>query len=164
MKVMFAGTELTLEGKELKVGDKFPDFVMVDKSLSPFKLSDTLGVRVFVVVPSVDTGVCDLEIKKFNSSINQFGKVEMYAVSVDLPFAQSRWCGAEGVNSIVPLSDYQNKSFAMATGTLIKELVLLTRAVFVVDSTGILTYVDYMKDVSDHPNYEEAFEAIRKTK
>ena len=164
MKIKFKGTEMNLEGTEVRVGSKFPEFKVVDNALSPITLADTKGVRVFVVVPSVDTGVCDLEIKKFNESINQFGAVSMFAVSVDLPFAQARWCGAEGVNAIKTLSDYQNRSFGLATGTVIKELSLLTRAVFVVDSEDNVVYVEYLGEVADHPDYEKAFDAIRSAK
>lgn len=164
MIVKFQGNDMTLEGTTLNVGDKFPEFKVVDTSLTPVSLADTKGVRVFIVVPSIDTGVCDAEVKKFNEAVNEFGEVEMYSVSMDLPFAHSRWCSASGVNSVKPLSDYQNRSFAKATGTFIKELSLTTRAVFVVDSNGFVSYVEYLEEITNHPNYDRAFEEIRKCK
>jgi thioredoxin-dependent peroxiredoxin len=164
MVVTFNGKELNLEGNSLKIGDEFPDFRVVDTALSQVTLADTEGVRVFLTVPSIDTGVCDAEVKKFNNAINQFGKVSIYTVSMDLPFAQSKWCISESVKNVKILSDYQNRSFSMATGTLIKELLFTSRAIFVVNSENKVHYVDYIAEVTEHPKYEEVFEAIRKCK
>lgn len=164
MKVKFQGNEVTLVGKEVKVGDNFPDFSASDNSLKEISLKDTKGVRVFLTVPSLDTPVCDLEVKTFNKRASEIEGVTVYTVSMDLPFAQSRWCGAEGVKNVITLSDYKDRAFGNNTGTYVKELGLLARTAFVVDSNNKVTYVDYLNEITDYPNYDEILEAAKKAK
>ncbi|AAK81238.1 thiol peroxidase [Clostridium acetobutylicum] len=164
MKVKFKGKEVTLEGTEIKVGDTFPDFVAVNSSLEPVMLKNTNRVRVFLAVPSVDTPVCDLEVKTFNARASEIDGVSIYTISMDLPFAQSRWCGAEGIKNVTTLSDYRDRAFGKNTGTYIKELGLLARAVFVVDSSNKVTYANYLEEVSGYPNYDEVLQAAQAAK
>ena len=160
--VTLKGGPLTLVGPELKVGEQAPDFAVVDKDLKPVKLADTeAGVRIFSVVPSLDTPVCDTQTRRFNKDAADLPGVQIYTISMDLPFAQSRWCAAAGINKITMLSDYQHGDFGENYGTLIKELRLDTRAIFVLDSTATLRYVEYVKEVGDHPSYEAALAATR---
>ena len=162
MKVTFQGNPLTLEGTQVKVGDTAPDFTVVDNDLNPLKLSDTKGKRVFLTVPSIDTSVCDTEVRRFNQEATKLGEdVTIYTISMDLPFAQVRWCGNAGIDKVKTLSDYKQKSFGKKYGTLIEEFGFLTRAVFVVDENNKVTYVEYCKDVINEPNYEEALRAVR---
>ena len=129
MNITFQKNAVTLLGTPLKEGEKMPDFTVCDNSLQEVKGGDLSGIRIFAVVPSLDTGVCDLEIKRFNEKVSQYPDVKLYAVSLDLPFAQARWCGANGVNAVTTLSDYRDRDFGRVTGTLIQELSLLTRAI-----------------------------------
>ena len=125
------------------VGDKIPAVKVTTNDLGEFTEKDTKGVRVFLTVPSIDTPVCNMEVKTFNEKIDSLEGVTCYTISMDLPFAQSRWCALEDVEKVKTLSDYKDKSFAMATGTYIKELELLTRASFVVDANDNVTFVGY---------------------
>ncbi|WP_300383038.1 thiol peroxidase [Clostridium sp.] len=162
--VKFAGSPVTLIGKTLVVGDTFNDFTTTTNDLGEFTLKDTKGVRVFLTVPSIDTPVCDMEVKRFNKEVDSLNGVKCYTVSMDLPFAQARWCGSEGVNSVKTLSDYKDRSFGETTGTYIKELGLLTRASFVVDSTGKVTFVEYLDEMTNEPSYDEILEAAKATR
>lgn len=157
------GNPLTLLGEAKKPGDKLPDFTLVDNSLKPVKAADTAGaVRIFSVVPSLDTPVCDLQTKRFNEEAGKLdGKVKIITVSMDLPFAQKRWCGAAGADHVQTLSDYQTGAFGLAMGTLIKELRLESRAIFVVDKGGVIRYVEYVPEIGSHPNYEAALAAAK---
>ncbi|HZT36949.1 MAG TPA: thiol peroxidase [Bryobacteraceae bacterium] len=156
------GNPLTLIGPELKIGDRAPDFETVDDRLQTVKLADTgNNVRIFSVVPSLDTPVCDAQTKRFNEEASQLHGVDIYTVSMDLPFAQKRWCGTFGVDHVKMLSDHRSGSFGEHYGTLIKELRIESRAIFVVDRDNILRYVEYVKEVADHPNYEAALAAAR---
>ena len=156
------GNPLTLIGPELKAGDNAPDFSLVDKGLKPVTLKDTGNhVRIFSVVPSLDTPVCDAQTKKFNEAAAQLPDVDIYTVSMDLPFAQSRWCGAFGVDRIKMLSDHREGSFGANYGTLIKELRIESRAIFVVDQHNKIRHAEYVKEVADFPNYEAALAAVR---
>jgi len=156
------GNPMTLLGPELKAGEKAPDFDVVDAGLKPFNLASTGGaVRVFSVVPSLDTPVCDMQTKRFNEEAAKLPAVEMYTVSMDLPFAQKRWCGAFGVDHMRMLSDHKSGSFGTAYGTLIKELRIEARAIFVVDKDGTLKHVEYVNEVADHPNYDAALAAVK---
>jgi thiol peroxidase len=147
----------------LKAGDQAPDFVTVGKDLKPVTLSDTQGeVRVFSVVPSLDTPICEAQTRRFNQEVTSVQGVKVYTISVDLPFAQTRWCAAAGVSNVVMLSDHRDASFGIAYGTLIKELRLECRAIFVLDKAGLLQHVEYVKEVAHHPNYEATLEAVRK--
>jgi len=159
----FKGGPLELEGPELKVGDKAPDFEAVDKGLQPVNLTATgSGVRVFSVVPSLDTPVCDMQTKRFNDAAAQMPDVSFYTISMDLPFAQNRWCGAMGVDHVKMLSDHKNASFGKNYGTLIKDWRIESRAIFVVDKDNTIQHVEYVKEVADHPNYDAALDAAKK--
>lgn len=160
--VTLKGNPLTLIGPELKVGDRAPDFEAVDRDLRPLSLADTEGrVRVFSVVPSLDTPVCDTQTRRFNKEAADLPGVRIYTVSMDLPFAQSRWCSLADVDKVVMISDYQTGSFGENYGTLIKELRLNSRAIFVVDAEGVIRYREYVKEVGSHPDYEAALSAAR---
>jgi thiol peroxidase len=156
------GNPLTLIGPALKPGDNAPDFDVIDNSLSPVNLEKTgSAVRIFSVVPSLDTPVCDAQTKRFNDETAKMPGVEVYTVSMDLPFAQKRWCGAFGVDKVKMLSDHRNASFGTSYGTLIKELRIESRAIFVVDRSNVIRYVEYVKEVADFPDYEAALKAAK---
>ena len=156
------GNPLTLIGPELKAGDTAPDFTAVDNSLKPVTLKDTAGkVRIFSVVPSLDTPVCDAQTKKFNEEAANLPGVEIYTVSMDLPFAQKRWCGAFGVDKVKMLSDHKDASFGANYGTLIKDHRIESRAIFVLDPQNRIRHAEYVKEVADFPNYEAALSAAR---
>jgi len=157
------GKPLTAIGPELKAGDHAPDFQAVDDTLSPVNLEATgHGVRIFSVVPSLDTPVCDAQTKRFNEEAGKLPAVRIYTVSMDLPFAQKRWCGAFGVDHVKMVSDHRSGSFGEHYGTLIKELRILSRAIFVVDQNNVIRHAEYVKEVADHPNYESALAIARK--
>src|SRR5487761_13352 len=151
--VTLRGKPFTLLGPERKAGEKLPDFTLTDNNLQPVTAAATRGqARIFAAVPSLDTPVCDLESRRFNEEAAKLGeKVRIYVVSMDLPFAQKRWCGAAGADRVQTLSDYQSGSFGLAMGTLIKELHLESRAIFVADAEDKLRYVEYVPEVGQHP-------------
>lgn len=156
------GDPKTLIGPELKPGDKAPDFNVVDNSLKPVTLAGTgSNVRIFSVVPSLDTPVCDAQTKRFNEEAAKLPNVDIFTVSMDLPFAQKRWCGAFGVDRVKMLSDHRDGSFGSQYGTLIKELRIESRAIFVVDKDNTIRHAEYVKEVGDFPNYESALAAAR---
>lgn len=156
------GDPKTLIGPELKPGDPAPDFTAVDNSLKPVTLSGTGNqVRIFSVVPSLDTPVCDAQTKRFNEEAAKLPNVDIYTVSMDLPFAQKRWCGAFGVDKVKMLSDHKDASFGSQYGTLIKDLRIESRAIFVVDKNNTIRHAEYVKEVADFPNYESALAAAR---
>jgi len=160
--VTFKGNPLTLLGPELRAGDAAPDCTLLAGDLSEVKLSDYAGkVRLIATVPSLDTGVCDTETRRFNAAAGELGaEVVVLTVSMDLPFAQKRWCGAAGVEHVVTLSDHRDAAFGSAYGVLIKELRLLARAVFVVDPGGAVRYVEIVKEMTDEPDYDAALDAV----
>jgi thioredoxin-dependent peroxiredoxin len=162
--ITFKGNPLTLVGTELKVGDKAPDVTVLGNDLSPVRLSAYRGkVCVISVVPSLDTPVCDMQTRKFNEAAGGLGdNVAVLTLSMDLPFAQARWCGAAGIDKVVTLSDHRNAAFGEATGLLIKELRLLARTVFVVDQNGVIQYLQLVKEVTEEPDYKAALEAVKK--
>src|ERR1700730_1328755 len=156
------GNPLTLIGPELKPGDNAPDFSLVDTGLKPVTLKDTgNAVRIISVVPSLDTPVCDAQTKRFNEEAAKLPGVDILTVSMDLPFAQKRWCGAFGVDKVKMLSDHKDGSFGSNYGTLIKELRIESRAIFVLDANNKVRHAEYVKEVADHPNYEAALSAAR---
>lgn len=159
----FAGSDVTLVGPELKPGDRAPDFQVTANDLSQKSLRDFLGQALVIsVVPSLDTGVCDAQTRKFNETAGELSGLKVLTVSCDLPFAQKRWCGAAGVENVVTLSDHRDVSFGQAYGVLIREHRLLARAVFVVDPSGMITYVEYVPAAGQHPNYDAAIAAAQK--
>jgi thiol peroxidase len=156
------GNPLTLIGPELKPGDSAPDFTLMDQALKPVTLKDTGNrVRLISVVPSLDTPVCDAQTRKFNLAAADLPGVDIITVSVDLPFAQTRWCGAFGVDKVKMLSDYKDVSFGANYGALIKELRIESRAIFVLDRENKIRYVEYVKEVADSPNFDAALAAAR---
>jgi len=156
------GNPLTLIGPELKVGDKAPDFKLVDNSLKNVTLAETgHNVRIISVVPSLDTPVCDAQTKRFNEEAAKLPGVDILTVSMDLPFAQKRWCGAFGVDKVKMLSDHRDGSFGSNYGTLIKDLRIESRAIFVLDPNNTIRHVEYVKEVAEHPNYDTALSAAR---
>ncbi|MGG3450749.1 thiol peroxidase [Domibacillus aminovorans] len=160
--VTFKGNPMTLIGNEVKVGDKAPDFNVLANDLSSVTLADTTGkVRLISVIPSIDTGVCSTQTRRFNEEAAKVDNVQVLTVSADLPFAQARWCAAAGLENVKTLSDHRDFSFAEAYGVGMKELRLLARSVFVVDSNDTVTYVEYVGEGTDHPNYDAAIEAAK---
>mgnify|MGYP001129150009 FL=1 len=161
--VTFKGQPLTLVGPELKPGDKAPDFTIIDQSLQPASLKDYAGkVILLSVVPSLDTSICSAQTKRFNEEAAQLPEdVVILTVSMDLPFAQARFCGAENIDRVKVLSDHRDASFAQAYGTLVKELRLESRAIFVIDRDGIIRYVEYVPEIASHPNYDAALQAVK---
>lgn len=160
----FKSNPITLVGNEVKVGDKAPDFKVNKDLMTQVSLADYAGkVKLISVVPSLDTGVCDAQTRRFNEEAAKLGdNVVVLTVSVDLPFAQARWCGAAGIDKVVTLSDYKEKSFGTAYGVVIKELQLLMRSIFVIDANDTVQYVEYLPEMTNHPNYESAIEAVKK--
>lgn len=157
-----SGKRFALAGKELQAGDQAPDFEAVDSSLQKVTLESTgQGVRIFSVVPSLDTPVCDAQTKRFQDEALQLPSIKFYTVSMDLPFAQKRWCGNYGVDKVVMLSDHRSGSFGENYGTLIPDLRIEGRAIFVVGSDNTLRHVEYVNEVGDHPDYDAALSAAR---
>ena len=163
--VKFKGNPLTLVGPQLKAGDQAPEFACVNQGLEVITLAKTPAkARLFSVVPSLDTPVCSMQTKKFDESIAALkDKAACYTVSLDLPFAQKRFCGAEHIANMQTLSDVHNESFGKSYGVLIEglPLPLLARSIFVVDKNGKIAYCEYVPEVTEHPNYDKALEALR---
>lgn len=159
----FKGNPITLIGPELQVGAEAPDFTLHKNLLETASLNDFAGkIKLISVVPSIDTGVCDMQTRRFNEEASKLGEqVVVLTVSADLPFAQARWCGAAGVDQVVMLSDYKNNSFGQAYGLLIKEFQLDMRAIFVLDADNKITYAEYLPEMTEHPNYDAAIEAVK---
>lgn len=163
--ITFKGTPLTLAGEAVEVGQTAPDFTLhyFQDGMQSIALADVKGKPTLLsVVPSLDTSVCQTQTKKFNESLGELGdKINALTVSLDLPFAMNRFCGAEGITNIRPASDYQDRNFGSGWGTLIEELKILTRAIFVLDSDGKVTYVEYVPEVTSEPNYDAALAALK---
>ncbi|MBO4300066.1 MAG: thiol peroxidase [Desulfovibrio sp.] len=162
--VTFQGNTMHLAGSLPTVGSKAPSFSLVTTEMGGRTLEDYKGkVLVLVCVPSLDTPVCDMEVRRFNKEAAALSdKVRLAAVSRDLPFAQARWCGAAGVKAVEALSDYKNGEFGRSYGILIEELMLLCRAVFVVAPDGTLAYSQIVPEVTNEPDYAAVLEAIKK--
>ena len=161
--VTMRGNPLTLIGPEIKAGQKAPEFQAVGKGLAPIGLDQFKGkVKVISVIPSIDTPVCDAQTRRFNEEATKLGGVEILTVSMDLPFAQARWCGAAGVDKITMVSDFKDHDFGTKYGVLMKETGLLARAVFVVDKNDNVTLAEYVKEVASHPDYEATLAAAEK--
>ena len=164
--ITMKGQPLTLLGKEVKVGEPAPDFEALNNDLSPVKLSSFRGkVCIISSVPSLDTPVCDTMTRRFNQeAVNLGDDVVVLTISMDLPFAQTRWCGAADVKNVQTLSDHRDASFGNAFGVLIKELRLLARAIFVVDEEGIVRYVQIVNELTNEPDYEAVLQAVKDVK
>ena len=162
--VTLHGNPLTLVGNEVKVGDAAPDFKALTTALAEARLSDSKGkVRVLMTVPSLDTPVCDIEARRFNQEASALGgAVKVLVVSMDLPFAQKRWCAAASASAVETLSDHRDAAVGQAYGVLIKELRLLARAVFVIGKDGKVAYKELVSEVADEPDYAAALAAVRK--
>ncbi len=161
--VTFKGGPLTLLGPAPVLGAKAPDVTVLANDLTPVALSSYQGKAVILVtVPSLDTPVCDTETRRFNEEAGKLPGVKVLTVSMDLPFAQKRWCGAAGVENVQTLSDHRDASLGMAYGLLIKELRLLARAVIVIDKKGVIRYIQVVPEVTQEPDYASALEAARK--
>ncbi len=158
------GNPLTLLGTALKVGDKAPDFVALDKDLKEIRLKDFSGkIKIFSVTPSLDTSVCNLQATRFNEEAGKLpSDMVIINLSMDLPFAISRFCAAGGIDKIRTLSDHREASFGNAYGVLIKELRLLTRSIFVIDKEDTIRYIEIVPDMTNHPDYNKALEAVKK--
>ena len=161
--ITFKGGAMTLLGPELKVGDDAPDFACVGAGMKAVTLADSAGkTRLFSVVPSLDTPVCATQTKRFNEEAAKLcDDAIVYTVSVDLPMAQGRFCGAEGTDKIVPISDYKHRTFGENYGVLIKELMLLTRSIFVVGPDDKIKYIEIVNEVVDYPDYDKALAAVK---
>lgn len=160
---ILGGNSFSLAGPELRVGDKAPEFSVVDSGLQGVDLAATgSGVRVFSVVPSLDTPVCDAQTKRFEDEAGQLKDVKFYSISMDLPFAQKRWCGNFGINNITMLSDHRTAGFGERYGTLIPDLRIESRAIFVIDNENVIRHAEYVKQVGDHPNYDAALAAVKR--
>ena len=161
--ITFAGGPLTLVGPEVKVGQQAPDFTLLDNELNVKTLADFDGkVKVISVVPSLDTGVCDAQTRWFNQDVTKLSDdVVVLTVSMDLPFAQARWCGAAGVNNVITLSDHKDASFGQNYGFLIEELRLLSRGVVVINKDNKVTYVEYVPEVTNPINFDAVLTAVK---
>ena len=160
--VMLKGKPLTLSGPEVKAGQKAPDFKLLATDLTEVELSQSKGkVRLLSVVQSLDTNVCDLQTQRFEGEASNFKGVVLYAISMDLPFAQARYCGAHDIKNLQTLSDHREASFGQAYGVLIEELRLLSRAIFIIDRNDIVRYVEYVPEVTQHPDYDKAIEVLK---
>ena len=156
--VTFAGNPIALLGKEVKVGDKAPAFTLLDNGLGEKTLADYAGkVKVISVVPSLDTGVCDAQTRWFNQNVSKLGEnVVVLTVSVDLPFAQKRWCGAAGIDQVETLSDHRDLSFGENYGFILEGLRLLSRGIVIIDKDDVIRYVEYVPEVTSAVNFDAA--------
>lgn len=160
--ITFGGNPLTLAGAEIKVGDKAPNFTVLDTGLSPVTLNDSAGlIRIISVVPSIDTPVCDMQTRWFNQDAAKLDGVTILTISVDLPFALKRYCGANEINNIKALSDHRELDFGLKYGFVIDELRLLSRGVIVIDRNDIVRYVQYVSEITEQPNYNQALLAAK---
>lgn len=161
--VTFKGEPITLLGREIKVGDKAPDFIVLQTDNSPYSLKDAGdNIKIISVVPSLDTGVCELQTINFNEAAADLGDVVILTISVDLPFAQKRFCGAHGIDKVITLSDHKDLSFGLNYGFVIEELRLLARGVMILDKDNTVKYVEYVDEIGSHPDYDKALEEARK--
>jgi len=166
-KVTLRGNPFSLAGSEVKVGQDAPDFTALDNNLQPVRLSDAKGKKVVILssVPSVDTPVCDTETRRFNKEASALGEgIEVWTISMDLPFAQKRWCGAAGVDRVKTLSDFRERAFGQNYGVVLQDGPLAgieARAVFVVGKDGKVKHVEYVSEIANEPNYEAALNAAK---
>lgn len=161
--ITLKGNPLTLQGPELKTGDQAPNFEVIDNNLALINFSAFKGkVCLIASVPSLDTPICDLETRRFNEETGSLSSdIQILTISMDLPFAQKRWCGAAGVDSVITLSDHKDASFGTAFGVLIKEIRLLARAIFIIDRQGIIRHIQIVKDLSEEPDYDKSLNMVK---
>lgn len=162
-KVTFGGNPVTLIGNEVKVGSKAPSFSVLNDGLKPVTLDDFKGkVKLLSIFPSIDTGVCSMQTQKFNKEAAQFGdKVDFLAISADLPFALKRFCGAEGIDNLIPLSDHKEMDFGQKYGFHISELRLLARGVIIIDQNNTIQYIEVVPEIGNEPNYDAAIKKLK---
>lgn len=159
----FLGNPLTLLGEMIQIGSKAPDFTAIGEGLKPVKLSDYRGQTIIISsVPSVDTGVCAAQTRRFNKEATALGNISILTISCDLPFALGRFCAAEGIDKVITLSDHKDNDFGLKYGFLIEELRLLNRGVVVIDKQGIVQYVEFVKENTHEPDFDAALEAVKK--
>ena len=161
MNVKFAGNPIELQGTEIRVGQTAPDFTAVKNDLTPFNLSDVKGRNLIVAVPSIDTSVCDMEVRRFNVEAADLKNTTVITISMDLPFAQKRWCGAAGIDKVMTVSDYKDRDFGPKYGAFLPSLGLLTRAVFLLDADNKVLYVEYVPEVTSQPDYRAVLAAMK---
>lgn len=161
MQVKMAGSPMNLVGSVPAVGGAAPSFTVVAGDLSAVTQSDLKGTRVFITVPSIDTPVCDTEVRRFNKEAAALGNVSINVISMDLPFAQARWCGAVGIDAVKLYSDYKDRAFGKAFGVMIEELGLLARAIFIVDEKDVVRYVQVVDEVTSEPDYDEVLATLK---
>jgi thiol peroxidase len=160
--VILRGKPVALDGPELQPGDPAPDFTCVDTSMQPVTLAGTgHNIRIFSVLPSLDTPVCDAQTRRFNEEAAELFGVDIYTISVDLPFAQKRFCNAFAIDRVKMFSDHKDTSFGRAYGTLIADLRIESRAIFVLDRDDVIRYVEYVGETGQHPDYESALRKAR---
>ncbi|MEL3904618.1 MAG: thiol peroxidase [Treponemataceae bacterium] len=162
MKITMGGNEVKLSGEPLKVGAKVPDFLVKDEALHDVTLADTKGLRLFVAVPSLDTPVCDTEVRRFYKETEHLNNVSVSVFSVDTPFAQKRWCAGAGIKNLSVYSDFYNHSFGKAFGILLSDLGLLARAIFIIDEHNTVIYSQVVSEVTNEPDYDAALTALKK--
>ena len=157
------GNPVTLLGSEIKVGEQAPDFTVLKNDVSPYTLIDSgNNIKIISVVPSLDTGTCELQTINFNEAAAELGDVVILTISVDLPYAQKRFCGAHGIDKVITLSDHKDLSFGLNYGFVMEESRLLARGVVVIDKDNVVKYVEYVKEVGTHPDYEKVIEEVKK--
>ncbi len=160
--IKFAGNAMTLVGSEIKVGDTAPDFTALTPELTPLTLSSTKGqVRIISVVPSIDTSVCDMQTRWFNEEAAKIDGLTVLSISVDLPFAIKKYCATKGIENIKTLSDHKNLDFGLKYGFVIEELRLLARGIVVIDRDDVVRHVEYVPNVSDHPDYAKVMTTVK---
>jgi thiol peroxidase len=162
-EVTMKGNPITLLGPRIEANEDAPEFTALKNLMTPVKLSDSTGkVRILVSVPSLDTPVCSIEAKRFSQEADKLGEdVVVQIISIDTPFAQSRWCGAEGVSNLQTLSDFRDRDFGTKYGVEIKDLGIYARAAFVVDKQGVVVYSEYVPEVAQEPDYDNILDAAR---
>ncbi|WP_262428200.1 thiol peroxidase [Paratissierella segnis] len=161
--ITMKGNPMTLLGPEIKIGDKAPDFTVLTGDLKPYTLKDAGDkIKIISVVPSLDTGVCELQTIRFNEEAADLDNVVILTISVDLPYAQKRFCSSNNIDKVITLSDHKDLSFGLNYGFVIEELRLLSRGIIVLDKDNTVRYVEYVKEVSNHPDYDKALEETRK--
>ncbi len=162
LNVTFAGSPIDILGAKVSVGDVAPDFEVLNAKLQPVKLSDYAGNKVVIAVyPSVDTSVCAAQNRRFNAEADKMDDVVVLSISCDLPFAQARFCAAEGLNSIITLSDHRTLDFGMKYGFVMEPLRLLARGTIIVDAQGVVQYVEHCSEVTDEPDYDKAMDVLK---
>lgn len=159
--VNFAGHPVTLIGEEAKVGINAPDFTVLNPDLTPLRLSDTSGIRIISVVPSIDTSVCDMQTRWFNEEAVKLPGVKIISISVDLPFALKKYCAAQGIENIATVSDHKDLDFGLKYGFVIEEFRLLTRGIVIVDAQNVIRHVEYVPVIGDQPDYDAALQAVK---